>query len=202
MRGHRIGEASHPGPPFKVSSCNPGGWRNALAWVSTSDAASAVTVSGSLDPSDPTWDGCGSFSATGCNYDVVQFSVSVDGAYDFDAFYDGDTSLDLNLDGILEIYEGSFDPLSPGLGSIAFDDDGPGGSNTSQILGLGLTAGTTYFAVISSFSDIPTSFGQPNGPWELTIEGPGDVSVIPIPAAGWLMISALAGLGLWRRRSA
>ena len=174
----------------------------AVGVIALSHAAAAATITGSLDPGDPTWDGCGSATATGCNYDVVAFSVTASGAYNFDAFYPGDTSVDENLDGIIEIYEGVFDPLTPGVGAIGFDDDGPGGSNTSQILGLGLTAGTTYFAVISSFSNAPTSFGQPNGAWELTIDGPGDVAVVPLPAAAWLLLSGLAGLGLMRRRNA
>ena len=174
----------------------------AVGVIALSHAASAATVTGSLDPSDPTWAGCGSTTAVACNYDVVAFSVDLSGAYNFDAFYPGDASVDENLDGIIEIYESAFDPLAPGVGAIAFDDDGPGGSNTSQILGLSLTAGTTYFAVISSFSDVPTSFGQPNGAWELTIEGPGNVTIVPIPAAAWLLLSGLAGLGLMRRRNA
>ncbi len=163
-------------------------------------ALAATTVSGSLDASDPTWDGCGTSAAVGCNYDTVVFTVDTSGAYNFDAFYPGDVDLDLNLDGILEIYEGGFDPLSPGLGAIGFDDDGPGGSNTSQILGLGLTAGTTYYAVISSFTNEPTSFGQPNGAWELTIDGPGTATVVPVPAALWLLGSAILGMGVFRRR--
>lgn len=165
------------------------------ALLSLSFSASAATFSGSLDPTDPTWDGCGSGAATGCNYDTVVFEVTADGAYDFTATYTDA----MNLDGILEIYEGSFDPLAPGVGSIGFDDDGPAGSTESQILGLGLTAGTTYIAVISSFSDVPTSFGEPNGAWELDITGPG--AVIPVPAAVWLFGSGLIGLLGLRRRS-
>ncbi len=177
----------------------------AIALLSLSSTAfSAHIVSGSLDASDPTWDGCGSSLATGCYYDVVEFNVSASGLYTFDAFYAGDTSIDENLDGIIEIYEGGFDPLAPGVGGIAFDDDGPGGSNTSQILDVSLSAGTTYFMVISSFTNVANSFGQPTGPWEVTGVGAGDVTfkttVIPVPAAVWLFVSGLAGLGALRRR--
>ena len=171
-----------------------------LALSNFAMATGVTVISGSLDVSDPTWDGCGSSTASGCNYDALAFTVTADGMYDFDAFYAGDTSLDLNLDGILEIYDDSFDPLSPGAGSIAFDDDGPGGSNTSQILDVSLTTGTTYFLVVSSFSDAPTSFGQPNGEWEVTISGPGKVQVVPVPAALWLLGSASRGMGVLRRR--
>ncbi|MEM6640457.1 MAG: VPLPA-CTERM sorting domain-containing protein [Pseudomonadota bacterium] len=163
-------------------------------------AASANMISGSLENTDPTWDGCGSGAATGCFYDVVEFTVDADGLYTFDAFYPGDTGLDENLDGVLEIYEGSFDPLAPG--GIAFDDDGPGGSNTSQILDVDLDAGVTYFAVISSFSNAPTSFGQATGDWELSASGAGNVTFVPVPAAVWMMLSALGALGFTRRRRA
>lgn len=175
-----------------------------IALLSLSTSAFAVTsnFTGSLDASDPLWIGCGSSAATDCNYDVIKFTVSASGLYDFDAFYPGDTGSSANLDGILEIYENSFDAGAPGLSSIGFSDDGPDGSNTSQILGLSLSTGTTYFAVISSWDSAPTSFGQPNGPWELTINGPGsaDPNVVPVPAAIWLMGSGLAGLAALRRR--
>lgn len=166
--------------------------------------AGTLVITDSLGGTDPTWDGCGSGTATGCFYDAYEFTVTVSGAYDFDAFYPGDTSIDANLDGIIEIYDSAFDPTQPGVNSIAFDDDGPGGSNTSQILALGLTAGTTYIYVQSSFSDVPTSFGQPTGPYEMTIQGPGDIMLVngvPVPAPGmlFLMVCGLFGLGLLRR---
>lgn len=166
--------------------------------------AGMATITGSLDTTDPQWNGCGSSLATGCYYDFYEFTVTLNGAYNFNAFYPGDTSIDENLDGIIEIYQGSFDPTQPGVNAIGFDDDGPGGSNTSQILGLGLTAGTTYIYVQSSFSDVATSFGQPTGPYEMTIDGPGDINVgngtdVPAPGMLFLLVSGLFGLGLLRR---
>ena len=141
-----------------------------------------------------------------CAYDVQEFSVDASGLYDIDAFYPGDDSQDLNLDGYLILYEGAFDPADAGTGIIASDDDGPGGQNTSQILGASLTAGTSYFLVTTAFSETPTSFGQPSGPFENTISGDGNITLggapIPVPAALWLFGSALIGLGAARRRKA
>ncbi len=166
-----------------------------------SATVSANSFSGSLDPTDPTWGGCGSTTVVACNYDVLEFTVDETGLYNVDAFYPGDVDLDLNLDGFIAIFEGSFDPAGDGAGAIASDDDGPGGSNTSQILDLSLTAGTTYFLVVTSFSDVPTSFGQPNGAWEATFDGPGKVTAVPVPAAIWFMMSGLIGLFAAKRRS-
>ena len=140
-----------------------------------------------------------------CAYDVQEFTVDTDGLYIIDAFYPGDASLDLNMDGYLILYEGGFDPMDASTGIIASDDDGPAGSTTSQILDVALTAGTTYFLVTTAFDDVPTSFGQPTGPFENTISGPGEIDLVtapvPVPAAVWLLGSALIGLGAARRKA-
>ncbi len=166
--------------------------------------AGAATTSGSLDLSDPTWGGCGSTVPLSCNYDVVEFTVDTTGLYTIDTFYPGDVPADENLDGYIRVFESAFDPANDGIDQIAFDDDGPGGQNTSQILDLTLTAGTSYFLVVTSFTDVPTIFGQPNGAWEADANGVGEVTFaapIPVPAAVWLMMSGLIGLIAMRRRS-
>ncbi len=169
-----------------------------VAMLAAGSIASAQMASGTLDGTEPTWDNPDTGSTVLTSVDVLEFTVDTTGLYTFDAFYPGDSDADEQLDGTISIFEGSFDPGMPGA-SVAFDDDGPGGQNTSQILGAALTAGTTYFYVQSSFTDVATSFGQPTGDWELTISGDGTASIVPAaPTAA--LFAGMAGFGLTRRR--
>ena len=174
--------------------------------------ADTVSISGVIDDSDPTYDHPLSGANALTNFDAIEFSVSEDGMYDFLSFYAGNTDADENMDGVLILYDG-FDPLDGAIGVIGSDDDYnagdvPGlsdfdgacvGSNCSGFTAM-LTAGTTYTLVQSSFTDVANTFGQPTGSYDLTLTGPGDISVVPVPAAVWLMLSGLAGLGFMRRK--
>ena len=175
-----------------------------LAFGSASAGTASYAGDLSTDP-DGTFQNPLSSTCAVCAYDVQEFTVDTDGLYTIDAFYPGDSSLDLNMDGYLILYEGGFDPMDASSGIIGSDDDGPAGSTTSQILDIALTAGTTYFLVTTAFDDIPTSFGQPTGPFENTISGPGEITLVgspvPVPAAVWLLGSALLGLGAARRKA-
>ena len=187
----------------------------ATAMIAGAAVADTVMMSGTIDGSEPTFDQPLSVAEVFTSYDVFQITVDTDGTYGFYSFYPGDTSLDENMDGTLFVYDSAFDPLNPGdfiggdddysAGQIAlldpFDDDATG-SNASGFE-VALTAGTTYFVVQSTFSDVPTSFGQPTGPYDMTITGPGGITVIPAPAVGALLLTGLAGgFGASRRRRA
>ncbi|MFK8017635.1 MAG: VPLPA-CTERM sorting domain-containing protein [Gammaproteobacteria bacterium] len=174
--------------------------------------ADTVTISDTLDGSEPTFDHPVSGATTLTSYDTISFTVDADGMYDFLSFYPGDTDADENMDGVLLIYDG-FDPLDPSTGLLASDDDysagdvaGLGafdgacvGSNCSGFSAM-LTAGTTYTLVQTSFTDVANTFGQPTGSYDLTLTGAGNITVVPVPAAVWLMMSGLAGLGFMRRK--
>ncbi len=92
-------------------------------------------------------------------------------------------------------------------GAGYFADPFTWNGNVGQALG-GTTTGGAIDSAIALYSILatPTGAGQD---WvveqvtSLVLNGDGSLSIIPIPAAGWLLLSALAGLvGIARRRRA
>ena len=61
--------------------------------------AGTASFGGSLNPSNPLWDGCG--SGTGCNSDVLASPVITDGLYDISTLYPGGVTFQENLDVII-----------------------------------------------------------------------------------------------------
>lgn len=135
-------------------------------------------------------------------YSVQSFNVTADGLYDITSIQGLDSN-GAQFDGFIFLYASSFDPVDQLSNGVAGDDDGAGGTGTSDLLDVNLSAGTTYFLVTSAFDPGSTAFGSGSGPFSNTIEGPGDVLLdgapVPLPAALWLMLSAVAGLRLIRR---
>ncbi|MEM1189467.1 MAG: PEP-CTERM sorting domain-containing protein [Pseudomonadota bacterium] len=192
----------------------------AMGLASNAATAGLLMLSGVLDGTEPTFDNPDTGGTTQTSFDTFDFSVDTTGDYDFLSFYPGDTSIDANLDGFLLLFTAVFDPLSPGA-SVAFDDDYsaggiPGlgafdsacvGSNCSAF-SAALTASTSYTLVQTSFTDVPNSFGQPTGPYDITISGPGDIFLagtepptgMPAPATLLLVAGGLLGVTTLRKR--
>lgn len=183
----------------------------AAATIAGAASADTVTFNGVLEDGDGIFDSPhGSSTPTEFLFDAVEFSVDADGEYGFYSFYPGNVDADENMDGLLILYTGSFDPANPD-NSTSFDDDYTAGDvailagfdgdavgQNASGFAANLVAGETYFLVQTTFSDSPTSFGQPNGPYESVITGPGNISIIPAPAAFALL--GLGGLAVSRRR--
>lgn len=126
--------------------------------------AASGSVSGTLDPSDPTLPvvfistpNCTGQGSTSVHYDVYPFSVDTDGTYTF-------SINDPSGVASLYIFAVSFDPANPFPTCIA-------AANTNPIsLPVALTAGTQYFAV--PFDD---TFVQNGTAYILTASGPGEI---------------------------
>ena len=128
---------------------------------------------------------------TAVRYVVTPFTVSVSGNYNF-------LNSAPTYDSYLGVHRNLFDPTNGLLNALSYDDDAGPGSD-SQITGLALLAGVSYFAVSSGFAN--TDFGA----FTLTIDGPGNIigaggGGVPEPATWAMMIFGFAGIGAALRR--
>ncbi len=123
-----------------------------------------------------------SLVGTATPYESIPFTVDAAGNYVLAL-----SALTANYDTYLHLYQNSFDPNNQLSNLLAGDDDG--GAGFDSLLNFGLTAGTSYFAVVSGFNN--SDFGSSR----LAITGPGNVSIggaVPEPAT-WAMM--LIGFG-------
>ncbi len=78
-----------------------------------------------------------------------------------------------------------------------------GGQLGGAITGGSIGAAIGLYSILSDGSDASANTWVVSQVTSLTLNADGSLSVIPIPAAGWLLLSALAGLvGIARRRKA
>jgi hypothetical protein len=154
----------------------------ASAVVIFGDTTGGATYNRALSGIPPT-----GYSAVGTDvhYQVTSFTVTTSGNYDFLV-----TGLNpATWDTFLGLHATSFDPSDALFNAVAYNDDYP----TIGLSGftVALTAGTSYFAVVSGFEN--DDFGT----YSLSITGPGGVVTggggVPEPASWALMI---AGFGL------
>jgi len=170
-----------------------------LLLLSTGAQAATINVTGDTTGS-PTWGRPGSGTpptsgSTSSPFNSYSFTVDVSGAYDVEI-------VTQTFDSYLHLFENSFNPLTPFANIIeGDDDDGLACGLCAGIYGASMTAGTTYFAIISGF-------GGASGSYDMQLSGAGNItpataSAVPVPAAVWLMGSAILGLlGAGRRKTA
>lgn len=125
-------------------------------------------------------------SGVGTNvaYDLLSFSVDTTGDYTFLETAD--------YDSFLFLYEGAFDPLDATANGIAANDDLLG--LTTSGFAASLSAGTSYFAVLTAFANGDA------GLHSLTIGGDGTVTpvtgVVPEPTSWAMLIIGFGTLGV------
>lgn len=130
-------------------------------------------------------------------YDVNPFQVDTTGNYDIQADW-FDPNAAGSFDGYLLLFDAPFDGVDDS-GAIAFDDDF-GGTGASKIESVALTAGTTYYALSTTFSGTAFAGVSNLQAANLVITGPGSAIKIPEPAAGSLLLLSLLGMAMYRRR--
>lgn len=149
--------------------------------------ASAAEIVGDTT-GNPTWNrpvggGPGlSGVGTATPYEAIPFTVDAAGNYVLAL-----SALTANFDIYLHLYQNSFDPNNQLSNLLAGNDDG--GPGLDSLLNFGLATGTSYFAVVSGFSN--SDFGS----YRLAVTGPGNVSIggaVPEPTT-WAMM--LIGFG-------
>lgn len=129
-----------------------------------------------------------SSAGTGVKYEVLPFTVSVSGAYDFL------NTAAASWDNFTFIYKDAFNPASPLVNGVIGNDDRPGIGLSG--FNVNLTAGTSYFFVTTGFD--PGDFGA----YSLNVTGPGSVVTTPVPepATYGLMALGLFLVGAAARR--
>lgn len=131
----------------------------------------------------PTAGGSGlSTVGTDVAYEVIPFYVTADGLYDIEIIPTGD------LDSILFLHEGSFDPLDP-LASY-FDGTDAGFEGEGELLeGEPLVTGVQYYIVVAGYYNVGEDFSV--GGFDGIISGPATpvLGVIPEPSSLGLLLA-------------
>ena len=139
-----------------------------------------TSVSGEIDPGDPTWNRTNNFGNNPGNcaptaggvesYETFDFSISAPDVYTF--------SMPNNVgpDFFFVLYEGGFDPTQPCTNAIAADDD-TNGTEPEITIALTLVPGN-YTLVTTTFATAPNS-----GPYTYTITSAAGGQVLARDAA-------------------
>lgn len=112
------------------------------------------------------------------------FTVDTSGTYTF--------QVTAEFDSVILLFENSFDPADTVTNLVTGSDDDV--SPTTSSLAGELTAGTTYYFVVTGYDD--PEFGK----YQVLIGGPGLITAVPEPST-WLMLAfGLAAVTYAQRR--
>jgi len=166
----------------------------AVAAAAAPANAATVVINGSLSSADATFNSPNagnpptSTSSGAFSYDAYGFTVNTAGTYAI-------TAASRVFDTYLGLYQGAFNPQSPLVNVLQYDDDS--GAATDSLINRSLSTGVQYFAVVTSFA--PSSRGN----YSLTISGPGTATIgaaVPEPATWAMMILGMGAVGFAMRR--
>jgi MYXO-CTERM domain-containing protein len=116
---------------------------------------------------------------TAVHYEVIAFTVTVTGSYSWQNTAAG------GWDNFTFIYQNNFNPAAALVNGVASDDDNP--SIGLSGFSVALTAGTSYFYVVTGFGN------NDQGAWRVDVASTsgGQVTFVPAPGA-----TALLGMGV------
>jgi hypothetical protein len=177
-----------------------------LLVASTLYADLITTFEFDFDETSPTWTPPGEDSGI-FYYNLAYFTVDTSGSWtasntsilSHDSYdYSNGTPFS-EADTFIYVYENTFDTSDVKKNLFAEDDDGYDGGNTYQFeLTENLTAGTTYWAAITSYDagEYISGTVDISGPTGSSI----NMTIIPEPAAVGLLMSGAALILLFRKR--
>ena len=158
----------------------------AIVVLGTTVGAATWTRPVAGNPPTPPLSGIG----VGVNYTVTPFTVSAAGSY----LFQSTATSPVNWDNYTFLYQTSFNPASQFTNVLIGNDDNP--SIGLSGFSYALNTGTTYFLITTGFATGDA------GAYSDSITGPGNVNVVPEPAAFGLMALGLALVGTAVRRRA